>query len=287
VVGTRINGVEIADTIKLGIKRRIDKMREHDVEPCLATILVGDDPSSLTYVKNKHKACDNVGILTEDYRFRGDVTQQDLEQVIDKLNSDALVHGILLQLPLPDHLNGFELTSRIAASKDVDGLTPQNIGLLAMQKPGLVPCTPLGIMTIFEYHKIDLAGRTVVVINRSNLIGKPLYHMLLQKNATVISCHSKTQDIARICLLADVIVTAVGNRSSFELRSDMIREGCAVIDAAITRLDGKLTGDTQYNDMIQKASFLTPVPGGVGPMTVTMLLSNTVKAAADIHNVRL
>ncbi len=287
MVGTRINGVEIADTIKLGIKRRIDKMREHDVEPCLATILVGDDPSSLTYVKNKHKACDNVGILTEDYRFRGDVTQQDLEQVIDKLNSDALVHGILLQLPLPDHLNGFELTSRIAASKDVDGLTPQNIGLLAMQKPGLVPCTPLGIMTIFEYHKIDLAGRTVVVINRSNLIGKPLYHMLLQKNATVISCHSKTQDIARICLLADVIVTAVGNRSSFELRSDMIREGCAVIDAAITRLDGKLTGDTQYNDMIQKASFLTPVPGGVGPMTVTMLLSNTVKAAADIHNVRL
>ena len=186
----------------------------------------------------------------------------------------------LVQLPLPKQLNEFATISRISPIKDVDGLTPQNVGLLSMGKSILRPCTPSGIMEMFYYYKINLQGKNVVMINRSNLIGKPLYHLLLQNNATVVTCHSKTENLHEYCKNADVIITAVGDRAKFKLTSDMIKQDAVVIDVAISRHEGKLVGDADYDDIIQKASWVTPVPGGVGPMTVAMLLKNTVTAAS-------
>ena len=196
------------------------------------------------------------------------------------LNEDSSVHGILVQLPLPNHLNEFDTISRILPEKDVDGLTPHSIGLLATGKAVLKPCTPSGIIEMLDYYKILLEAKNVVIINRSNLVGKPLYHLLLQKNATVTTCHSKTKDLHKFCQDADIIITGVGDRDKFTLTSDMIKNGATVIDVATTHHDGKLKGDTDFDDMISKASFASPVPGGVGPMTVAMLLKNTVTAAA-------
>ena len=208
------------------------------------------------------------------------ITQTELNETIDNLNKDTSVHGILVQLPLPDQLNEFTTTSRIAPLKDVDGLTPYNVGLLAMKKAALVACTPSGIMEMFDYHNINLQGKNVVIINRSHLVGKPLYHLLLERNATVITCHSKTKNLEELCRLADIIITAVGDRNKFTLTPEMIKEGAVVIDVAISRHEEKLVGDTDYDQIIQKASFATPVPGGVGPMTVAMLLKNTITAAS-------
>jgi len=242
--------------------------------------LIGDDPASATYVKNKHNACEKVGIKTKDHKLSADTTQEELDKIIDELNNDKEVHGILVQLPLPKQLNEFATISRISPIKDVDGLTPQNVGLLSMGKSILKPCTPSGIMEMFYYYKINLQGKNVVMINRSNLIGKPLYHLLLQNNATVVTCHSKTENLHEYCKNADVIITAVGDRAKFKLTSDMIKQDAIVIDVAISRYEGKLVGDADYDDIIQKASWVTPVPGGVGPMTVAMLLKNTVTAAS-------
>ena len=285
MVATRINGTALADAVRMGVKRSVATLHTREIDPCLATILVGDNYASATYVRNKHKACAEVGILTMDKRLRQDVTQEQLEGVIGALNSDANVHGILLQLPLPDHLDAFAAISKISRAKDVDGLTPQNVGLLSVGRARLMPCTPLGIMAILDHHKIELAGKTAVLINRSNLIGKPMQQLLLQRDATVITCHSKTRNLQDLCMLADVVITAVGNRAAFELGPGMLREGCTVIDAAIATHRGKLVGDARYEDIIPKAAFITPVPGGVGPMTIAMLLKNTVTAAADIHGI--
>ena len=203
-----------------------------------------------------------------------------MNELIDSLNNDDSIHGILVQLPLPTQLDEFQTTSRISPLKDVDGLTPHNMGLLSMKKGILKACTPSGIMEMFEYYNIDLEGKIVVMINRSNLIGKPLYHLLLEKNATVITCHSKTKNLSEICNKADIIVTGVGDRSKFVLTPDMIKDGAVVVDVAIARHDGKLVGDADFDEIIKKASFASPVPGGVGPMTVAMLLKNTVTAAS-------
>jgi methylenetetrahydrofolate dehydrogenase (NADP+)/methenyltetrahydrofolate cyclohydrolase len=208
------------------------------------------------------------------------ITQSELTKIIDELNSDKTVHGILVQLPLPKQLDEFSTTSRISPLKDVDGLTPHNAGLLAMKKAALVACTPSGVMEMFDYHNINLEGKNVVLINRSNLVGKPLYHLLLEKNATVLTCHSKTKNLTELCQAADIIITAVGDRNKFKLTPDMIKEGAIVIDVAISRFQEKLVGDSDYEEIIQKASFATPVPGGVGPMTVAMLLKNTITAAS-------
>ncbi len=196
------------------------------------------------------------------------------------LNDDPSVHGILVQLPLPNHLDEFDTTTRILPEKDVDGLTPPNVGLLSIGKAMLVACTPSGIIEMCRHYKIELEGKNIVIINRSNLVGKPLYHLLLQNNATVTTCHSKTKDLKKICLDSDIIITGVGNREIFKLTSDMVRENAVVIDVATTRLDGKLVGDADFTEIIEKASYASPVPGGVGPMTVAMLLKNTVTAAA-------
>ena len=282
LTGKKIDGIEVAKSVKDRVKKAVEELKSEGFNPCLATILVGDDPASATYVRNKHKACAEVGIITKDYTPSDSITQKEMNDLIDSLNNDNSIHGILVQLPLPAQLDEFATTSRISPIKDVDGLTPHNVGLLSIGKAILKPCTPSGIMELFDYYKIDLTGKIVVMINRSNLIGKPLYHLLLEKNATVITCHSKTSNLAEICKTSDVVITAVGNRKKFVLTPDMIKEGAIVIDVAISRYDGKLKGDSDFEKIIEKASFATPMPGGVGPMTVAMLLKNTVTAVSLI-----
>ena len=280
MTGTKIDGKIIAQTVKDRVKKSTDELKKDGINPCLATVLVGNNPASATYVKNKHKACEEVGIITKDHKLDENTTQQELNSIIDELNQDSSVHGILVQLPLPKHLSEFETTSRISPLKDVDGLTPHNAGLLAMKKAALVACTPSGVMEMFDYHNIELEGKNIVLINRSNLVGKPLYHLLLEKNATVITCHSRTKDIEKFCQEADIVITAVGDRTKFILTPEMIKEESIVIDVAISRFENKLVGDCDYEKIIEKASFATPVPGGVGPMTVAMLLRNTITAAS-------
>lgn len=280
MTGIKIDGKEISQVVKDRVKKAAEELKVQGINPCLATVLVGDNPASATYVRNKHRACEEVGIATKDHKLDANTTQSQLNQIIDNLNNDSSVHGILVQLPLPTQLDEFATTSRISPLKDVDGLTPHNAGLLAMKKAALVACTPSGVMEMFDYHGIELEGKNVVLINRSNLVGKPLYHLLLDKNATVITCHSRTKNLAELCKSADIIITAVGDRNKFTLTSDMIKDEAVVIDVAISRFQEKLVGDADYEDIIQKASFATPVPGGVGPMTVAMLLKNTITAAS-------
>ncbi len=280
LAGKKIDGLEVAKSVKERVRKSVEELKKQGVEPCLATILVGDNTASAMYVRNKHKACQEVGIITKDHNPSNLISQNELNQLIDSLNNDNKVHGILIQLPLPHQLDEFVTISRISPIKDVDGLTPHNMGLLSMRKAILKACTPSGIMEMFDYYDIELEGKVVVIINRSNLIGKPLYHMLLEKNATVITCHSKTKNLKEISKNADIIVSGVGDRSKFILNPDMIKEGAVVIDVAISRNEGKLTGDADFEKIIQKASYVTPVPGGVGPMTVSMLLKNTVTAAS-------
>ena len=280
MTGIKIDGIVIAQSVRDRVKKAVDELKTQGINPCLATILIGDNSASTTYVRNKHIACEEVGIVTKDHKLEANITQAELNKIIDNLNLDSLVHGILVQLPLPKHLDEFTTTSRISPLKDVDGLTPHNAGLLTMKKAALVACTPSGIMEMFDYHEIDLNGKNVVLINRSNLVGKPLYHLLLEKNATVITCHSKTKNLTDLCQAADIIITAVGDRAKFTLTPEMIKDGAIVIDVAISRFQEKLVGDSDYEEIIQKASFATPVPGGVGPMTVAMLLKNTITAAS-------
>lgn len=280
MVGTKIDGLVVSAQIRDIVKKAVQELKSQGVSPCLATVLIGDNPASATYVKNKQKACAEVGIATKDHKIPATISQSELNTLIDSLNSDKSVHGILIQLPLPSQLNEFNTTSRISPLKDVDGLTPHNAGLLAMKKALLKACTPSGIMELLSYYKIPLEGKNVVVINRSNLVGKPLLHLLLEENATVTMCHSKTKDLNDICKRADIIITGVGDRAKFTLTQDMIQDGAVVIDVATARLDGKLVGDCDFEGIIQKASYASPVPGGVGPMTIAMLLKNTVTAAS-------
>ena len=280
MTGIKIDGKLIAQTVKDRVKKATDELKTDGINPCLATVLIGNNTASATYVRNKHKACEEVGIITKDHKLDESVSQQELNKIIDELNADTSVHGILVQLPLPKHLSEFATTSRISPIKDVDGLTPHNAGLLSMKKAALVACTPSGVMEMFDHHNIDLEGKNVVLINRSNLVGKPLYHLLLEKNATVITCHSRTKEIEKFCQSADIIITAVGDRTKFTLTPEMIKDNAIVIDVAITRFEDKLTGDCDYEKIIEKASFVTPVPGGVGPMTVAMLLKNTITATS-------
>ena len=280
MTGQKIDGVAVANSVKDLVRASVAELKNDGVEPCLATVLIGDDPASSSYVTSKQKDCADVGITTKDHRLPQEFTQMELDSLINLLNNDKTVHGILVQLPLPKLLDEFSTISRISPIKDVDGLTPYNAGLLASGRAILKPCTPLGIMELFDYYNIELAGKNVVIINRSNLVGKPLYHLMLERDATVTTCHSKTQNLTEQCLGADIVVTAVGNRTRFTLTDSMIREGAVVIDVGTSRVNGKLAGDADYDEIIKKASYATPVPGGVGPMTRAMLLRNTVTAAS-------
>jgi len=280
LAGTKIDGLAVASAVRQRVKKAVDELKSQGIQPRLATVLVGDDQASATYVKNKQKACAEVGILTRDHKLSPNISQTELNKLVDSLNQDESVHGILIQLPLPKQIDEFEAISRISPLKDIDGLTPHNAGLLAMKKAVLKACTPSGIIELFDHYQIELEGKHVVIINRSNLVGKPLYHLLLERNATVTTCHSKTKNLEKICSGADIVITGVGDRSKFVLEPDMIKQGAIVIDVATTRLDGKLVGDSDFDKIIQKASYASPVPGGVGPMTIAMLLKNTVTAAS-------
>lgn len=275
-----MDGLVVADMVKAEAAEEAARLREGGTVPCLATVLVGDDPASAVYVRNKHRACESVGIETKDHALNADTPQPVLDSLIDRLNADDDVHGILVQLPLPEHMDEFGVTSRISSAKDVDGLTPESAGLLAAGRARLVACTPSGILRMLDHYGIALEGKHAVIINRSALVGKPLYHLLLGRNATVTTCHSRTADLAGICRAADIVVTGVGN-GRFELTAEMVRPGAVVIDVAISRVDGKLRGDVDYPSVLESASYVTPVPGGVGPMTVAMLLHNTLAAAGN------
>ena len=266
--------------VKARVKKAVDELKENGVQPCLATVLVGDDSASATYVSSKQNDAKEVGIVTRDHRLAATFKQNKLLELVQLLNKDYKVHGILVQLPLPNHIDELEIITALSPLKDVDGLTPYNAGMLQSGMGLLKPCTPSGIMELLNYYNIDVAGMDAVVVNRSNLVGKPLSLLLLQKNATVTICHSKTRNLNEKLYNADLVVTAVGNRQRFTLMGDMIKEGAIVIDVGTARLNNKLVGDADFESVKQKASWVTPVPGGVGLMTRAMLLKNTVTAAS-------
>jgi len=269
----------VSADVKSRVIGAVRELKAIGVRPCLATVLVGDDPASATYIESKHKDAKEVGIVTRDHRLDATFKQKELRELVQLLNNDPEVHGILVQLPLPSHIDEFDILSSLSPLKDVDGLTPYNVGMLQSGIAALKPCTPSGIMELLDYYKIDVAGMDVVIVNRSNLVGKPLLILLLERDATVTICHSKTKYLDEKLRNADLIVTAVGNRQSFTLTANMIKEDVVVIDVGIARLNGKLTGDLDFDSVKQKASWITPVPGGVGLMTRAMLLKNTVTAA--------
>jgi methylenetetrahydrofolate dehydrogenase (NADP+) / methenyltetrahydrofolate cyclohydrolase len=274
-----IDGLAVSNHIKNDLKNEISELRTKGVIPCLATILIGSDPPSLVYINNKQKAANSIGIRTLDYRLDTAVSQTELIRLIEKLNLDSTVHGILIQLPLPEHLDKYHVINMVDPMKDVDGLTSINSGLLLNNKTNLIPCTPLGIMELFRFYKIQLDGANVLIINRSNLVGKPLASLLLSKNSTVTISHSHTNNLKFFSQNADIVITAVGNRNSFVLTPDMVNNGAIIIDVGTNRVDGKLCGDVDFERVRKKASYITPVPGGVGPMTICMLLRNTVEAS--------
>lgn len=276
-----ISGLEVSSKIKQDLITRVKNLNNQDIYPCLATILVGDNQASKIYVRNKHRACSEVGIQTKDNTINSSISENDLIELISSLNADKSIHGILMQLPLPGQINQFNVINTINPKKDVDGLTYQNAGLLFNKRSTFVPCTPLGVMELLKYYNIETKGKDVVIVNRSILVGKPIAMLLLDKDATVTICHSHTKNINEKIKNADIVITAVGNRKLFTLKEDSVKDGVVVIDIGITRENGKIKGDVDFENVSKKASWITPVPGGVGPMTIAMLLKNTVDAAAS------
>lgn len=275
-----MSGLAVAQEVKERVKKAVDELKASGIKPCLATVLVGDDPASAVYVNSKQKTAKDLGIATRDHRVAATFTQDELLGLVQRLNGDPEVHGILVQMPLPKHIDEFSIINTISPLKDVDGLTPYSAGMLQNGKALLKPCTPSGVMEMFDHYNIGLEGKDVVVINRSNLVGRPLVFLLLGRNATVTVCHSKTADLAARLRQADVIITAVGNRERFTLKADMVKEDAVIVDVGTSRVNGKLAGDVDFEAVKQKASWITPVPGGVGPMTIAMLMKNTVSAAS-------
>ena len=273
-----IDGKEIAGSVKAGARQGAEEcLKKGGRSPALAVILVGEDPASQIYVKNKAKACEACGITSLEYRLPADADESEVLDLIERLNRNDTVDGILCQLPLPAHISEKRVTNAISPDKDVDGFHPVNVGKLYTGEDCFVPCTPAGILRILYEAGVELSGRRAAVIGRSNIVGKPVAALLLQKNATVTVCHSKTPDVGAVTREADVVVAAVG-RSKF-LKADMVKPGAIVIDVGINRgPDGKLSGDVDFDAVREVAGAITPVPGGVGPMTIAMLMENTVKA---------
>ena len=273
-----IDGKNIALQVKLEVKEQVARLKaQYNAIPGLAVILVGDDPASAVYVRNKQKACDDVGIHSRTFSFAADVEQRELEILISELNKNAQYNGILVQMPLPKPLNSRALLNMIDPDKDVDGLLPSNIGKLVIGEEALYPCTPLGIMVLLQRYSLPVSGAHAVIVGRSNLVGKPLALMMLAANATVTVCHTKTKDLADIVRQADILVAAAGRRGV--IKGEWIKQGAVVIDVGTNRAEnGKLTGDVEFEQAEKRASFITPVPGGVGPMTIAMLMKNTLAA---------
>ena len=283
-MGQLIDGNLVSQKVKLTIRDEVLDLVNRGIQPCLATILVGDNQASTTYVKNKQTAANSAGILTRDFKLPENVTRNELISIIEELNRDDKVHGILVQLPLPRQIET-SITNMVNHEKDVDGLTSHNLGLLLKGNPKLVPCTPLGIIELLDFYNIDVKGMDVAILNRSNLVGKPLGILLMNRDATVTFFHSKSKNIEHKLRNFDFIITAVGDRQKFILQKDMIKEGAIIFDVGISRANGKIKGDVDFESVSEKAAYITPVPGGVGPMTVTMLLKNTVLAANLIHKI--
>lgn len=272
-----IDGKEVAKKTRENLKKEVEELKEKKIIPKLTVIMVGDNPASKVYVKNKSKACNEVGVEYEEYFLDSSITQKELIELIEKLNKDDSVNGILLQSPLPAHLDINEAFRKIDYRKDVDGFHPMNVGKLVLGQDTFVSCTPYGIMRLFDEYNIDLCGKNVVILGRSNIVGKPLVQCCLNNNATVTVCHSKTKDVKEAAKNADVLVAAIG-KPKF-VKADMVKQDAVVVDVGINRLDtGKLVGDVDFENVSKKATYITPVPGGVGPMTVAMLLHNVIKA---------
>src|SRR4051812_14343309 len=273
-----IDGKAVAARVRAGVAAEVEAfVAEHGRPPGLATVLVGDDPASAVYVAGKQKACAEVGIRGFDHRIAADASEDEVIALIERLNADDDVNGIICQLPVPPHMDGVKLTGLVDPGKDVDGLTPISAGLLSLGREGLRSCTPEGVMLLLAEVGAELEGAEAVVIGRSNLFGKPMAQLLLQASATVTICHSRTRDLPGVCRRADVLIAAVGR--SRLVRRDWVKPGAVVIDVGLNRTDEGISGDVAFDEVAEVASAITPVPGGVGPMTVACLLRNTVKAA--------
>lgn len=277
-MSTVINGRELADQMQAEIQKDVEKMTQQGIQPGLVVLLVGENPASQTYVRNKERAAAKIGILSKVEKLPETISEEELLAEIDKYNQDSRFHGILVQLPLPKHIDEEKILLAIDPKKDVDGFHPMNLGRLFVGKPEMIPCTPYGIMKMFEAYDIDLTGKRAVVIGRSNIVGKPMAQLLLMKNATVTIAHSKTEHLAEVAKEADILVVAIG-RGHFATK-EFVKPGAVVIDVGMNRnQEGKLIGDVAFDEVSEIASYITPVPKGVGPMTITMLMYQTVEAA--------
>lgn len=276
--GKLINGKEIGGKIRETIQQEVNDLKSEGITPGLAVILVGDDSASHTYVANKQKACSELGIYSRLIQFEAEISEDTLLSQIEQLNTDSAIDGILVQLPLPKHINEQKIIDAISPYKDVDGFHPINVGKMLIGEYSFQPCTPSGIMKLLEYSNVDVAGKHAVVVGRSNIVGIPMGQLLLKKDATVTYCHSKTQDLSAITRQADILVVATG-RAKLIGKED-VKDGAVVIDVGMNRdIHGKLCGDVDFDEVFEKVSAITPVPGGVGPMTITMLLYNTLQSA--------
>ena len=280
MTATIIDGKAVSQKIKEQVKTRVDNLKTQGVTPGLAVVIIGEDSASHTYVKNKKKTCEALGMRSDLHQFADTLSETELLSVIDGLNNDSEIHGILVQLPLPAQIDEFKVISAISPLKDVDGFHPISVGNMMIGKEAFLPCTPHGIMKLLEHYEIDPAGKHTVVIGRSNIVGKPVGQLMLQKDSTVTYCHSKTNDLASFTRQADIVIAAIG-KAKF-LDSSYIKPGAVVIDVGMNRDEfGKLCGDVDFADVQETASFVTPVPGGVGPMTIAMLMENTLLSAEN------
>ncbi len=278
MTATIIDGRTVSEIMRKKMRSRVESLGLRGLRPGLAVVLVGDDAASQIYVRNKAKACEDIGMHSEVFRYPAETSEADVLQKIDELNEDRHIHGILVQLPLPGHVDNKKVLEAISPHKDVDGFHKQNVGALVTGESDFPPCTPNGVMALLDHYQVPIEGSNAVVIGRSNIVGKPMALMLLARSATVTICTSKTRDLSQFTQIADIVVAAVGKAGL--VTADMIKDGAAVIDVGMNRLpSGKLAGDVAFNEVKEKAGYLTPVPGGVGPMTITMLLANTLTAA--------
>ena len=275
-----IDGKKVSGQIRNRLAEEVQVLKKKTGKtPGLATVLVGDDPASAVYVRNKNKICGELGFQSFEQKLSADTSEEQLLQLVGELNSNKNIHGILVQLPLPDQIDSEKILQAIDPKKDVDGFHPVNVGKLVVGNALLTPCTPTGIIELLDHYDIEISGKHAVIIGRSNIVGKPVSMLLLQRNATITICHSRTQNLEEVTRSADIIVAAVG-RANF-VTEEMVSEGTVVIDVGINRVDGKLTGDVDFEPVSKKASYITPVPGGVGPMTIALLMENTLKAFKD------
>ena len=282
---TILDGKKLSQKIRAEVKKEVEELKKEGIVPGLAVILVGDDPASRVYVKMKKDACHDVGIYSVVHEFPETITEKELLSTIDMINENPNIHGLLIQLPLPKHIDTTKILERVSPDKDVDGFHPYNMGRLVEGLDTFAPCTPLGVMEFFKEYNIELYGKDVCVVGASNIVGKPMWALLVNEMATVDICHIATKDLASHTKRADIVIVGVGKANL--ITADMVKDGVIVIDIGINRLpDGKLVGDVDFENVSKKASYITPVPGGVGPMTIAMLLKNTLKAAKKYKEVK-